>query len=91
MAYCFAWDQSPLGKWSCRATIMSCDGKDESCPFFKTPEQHRADREEALKRIASLPDWQQTAISEMHYSGTKPWMQFAPKKEEAISDVMGVV
>ena len=73
MAYCFAWGQNAMGKWGCKATTIDCDGKDENCPFFKTMKKHLADREAVNERIATLPNWQQTAISEKHYSGEMPW------------------
>ena len=47
MAYCFAWDQNNRGVWGCKATTMECDGRNEGCPFFKTNEQHKADRQAA--------------------------------------------
>jgi cell fate (sporulation/competence/biofilm development) regulator YmcA (YheA/YmcA/DUF963 family) len=68
---------------------MDCDGKDENCPFFKTMEKHLADREAANKRIATLPDWQQTAISEKHYGGEKPWSK--PNIEGIITEINGNV
>jgi cell fate (sporulation/competence/biofilm development) regulator YmcA (YheA/YmcA/DUF963 family) len=68
---------------------MDCDGKDENCPFFKTMEKHLADREAANKRIATLPDWQQTAISEKHYGGEKPWAK--PNIESIITEINGNV
>lgn len=88
MAYCFAWDQNNRGVWGCKATTMECDGRNEGCPFFKTNEQHKADRQAANERIATLPDWQQTAISEKHYSGEKPWLHTAPKLDNIINSVV---
>ena len=88
MAYCFAWDQNNRGVWSCKATTMECDGRNEGCPFFKTNEQHKADRQAANERIATLPDWQQTAISEKHYGGEKPWLRTAPKLDNIINSVV---
>jgi cell fate (sporulation/competence/biofilm development) regulator YmcA (YheA/YmcA/DUF963 family) len=67
---------------------MDCDGLHEECPFYKTVEQHRADREAANERLASLPDWQQTAISEKHYGGEKPWLRTAPKLDNIINSVV---
>jgi hypothetical protein len=86
--YCFAWDQNNRGVWGCKATTMECDGRDEGCPFFKTNEQHKADRQAANERIATLPDWQQTAISEKHYGGEKPWLRTAPKLDNIINSVV---
>ena len=77
MARCFAYDQNVSGKWSCKATVISCDGTDEKCPFFKTPQQHRAGKEAAYRRIATLPEWQQRAIADAHYSGEMPWRKYA--------------
>ena len=91
MAYCFAWDQNNRGVWGCKATTMDCDGLHEECPFYKTVEQHRADREAANERLTSLPDWQQTAISEKHYSGEKPWLHTAPKLDSIISGMVADV
>ena len=88
MAYCFAWDQNNRGVWSCKATTMECDGRNEGCPFFKTNKQHKADRQAANERIATLPDWQQTAISEKHYGGEKPWLRTAPKLDNIINSVV---
>lgn len=79
MAYCFAYDQNTMGKWGCKALTDNCDGQNEACPFFKTNERHMADRQAANERIATLPDWQQTAISEKHYSGEKPWRAYEEK------------
>ena len=89
MAYCFAWDQNNRGVWGCKATTMECDGRNEDCPFFKTMEKHLADREAANKRIATLPDWQQTAISEKHYGGEKPWAK--PNIDGIITEINGNV
>ena len=91
MAYCFAWDQNNRGVWGCKATTMECDGRNEGCPFFKTNEQHKADRQAANERIATLPDWQQTAISEKHYGGEKPWLRTAPKLDSIISGMVADV
>ena len=88
MAYCFAWDQNNRGVCGCKATTMECDGRNEGCPFFKTNEQHKADRQAANERIATLPDWQQTAISEKHYGGEKPWLRTAPKLDNIINSVV---
>ena len=89
MAYCFAWDQNNRGVWGCKASTMECDGRNENCPFFKTNEQHKADRQAANERLASLPDWQQTAISEKHYGGEKPWAK--PNIECIITEINGNV
>ena len=91
MAYCFAWDQNNRGVWGCKATTMECDGWNEGCPFFKTNEQHKADRQAANERIATLPDWQQTAISKKHYGGEKPWLRTAPKLDSIISGMVADV
>lgn len=91
MAYCFAWDQNNRGVWGCKATTIDCNGQDESCPFFKTVDQHRADREAANERLATLPDWQQTAISEKHYGGEKPWLRTAPKLDSIISGMVSEI
>lgn len=89
--YCFAWDQNNRGVWGCKATTMDCDGLHEECPFYKTTEQHRVDREAANERLTSLPDWQQTAIAEKHYSGEKPWLHTAPKLDSIISGMVADV
>jgi hypothetical protein len=86
--YCFAWDQNNRGVWGCKATTMECDGLNEGCPFFKTNEQHKDDRQAANERIATLPDWQKTAISEKHYGGEKPWLRTAPKLDNIINSVV---
>jgi hypothetical protein len=91
MAYCFACDQNNRGVWGCKATTIDCNGMDESCPFYKTVEQHRADREAANERLTSLPEWQQTAISEKHYGGEKPWLHSAPKLDSIISGMVADV
>lgn len=83
MAYCFAYDQNTRGKWGCKALTDNCDGQNEACPFFKTNERHMADRQAANERIATLPYWQQTAISEKHYSGEKPWRAYAEEHDGA--------
>lgn len=89
--YCFAWDQNNRGVWGCKATTMDCDGLHEECPFYKTVEQHRADREAANERLASLPDWQQMAISEKHYGGEKPWLRTAPTLDSIIGGMVADV
>ena len=91
MAYCFAWDQNVMGKWGCNATTLTCDGKNEKCPFFKTTELHLADRKAAFERIASLPKWQQISIADNHYGGEMPWAQHTEQQETTSSEVMGIV
>lgn len=86
--YCFAWDQNNRGVWGCKATTMDCDGLHEECPFYKTVEQHRVDREAANERLASLPDWQQTAIADKHYGGEKPWLHTVPKLDSIINSAV---
>ena len=73
-SYCFAWDQNRLGAWGCKATTIICDGMKEDCPFYKTMSEHIQSRRVADARIATLPEWQQEAISDTYYGGDKPWM-----------------
>jgi hypothetical protein len=47
------------------------------CPFYKTQAELMIGREEALKRIATLPEWEQQTISGNYYKGEKPWMMYA--------------
>jgi hypothetical protein len=50
---------------------------DRECPFFKTLTDLLFDREESMKRIATLPYWQQQAIAEKYYKGEMPWRKYA--------------
>jgi len=77
MEQCFALERNNRGKLVCKATTNSCNGMDRKCPFFKTLTDMLFDREEALKRIATLPYWQQQAIAEKHYKGEMPWRKYA--------------
>lgn len=73
---CFAYEQNMRGKWGCKAITSECDGRDESCPFYKSIEQHMADKEAANRRIAELPMEQQQAIADKHYNGEKLWLKY---------------
>ena len=74
---CFALKRNNKGKLSCQATTNVCNGLDVGCPFYKTQTDLLFDREEALKRIATLPEYEQQTISENHYKGEKPWRMYA--------------
>lgn len=77
MEQCFALKRNNKGKLACQATTNSCNGMDRKCPFFKTQAELMIGREEALKRIATLPYWQQQEIAEKHYKGETPWRKYA--------------
>jgi hypothetical protein len=49
---------------------------DRKCPFFKTLTDLLFDREEALKRIATLPEYQQQTIADNYYKGEMPWRKY---------------
>jgi hypothetical protein len=49
---------------------------DRKCPFFKTLTDLLFDREEALKRIATLPEYQQQMIADNYYKGEMPWRKY---------------
>ena len=74
---CFALKRNNKGKLSCQATTNVCNGLDVDCPFYKTQAELMIDREEALKRIATLPEYKQQTISEKYYKGEKPWGMYA--------------
>jgi hypothetical protein len=50
---------------------------DRECPFFKTLTDLLFGREEALKRIATLPEYQQQTIADNYYNGEMPWRKYA--------------
>ena len=45
----------------------------KTCSFYKTPQRDLADIKKAYARIASLPDYEQDAISDKYYYGSMPW------------------
>ena len=67
MDYCFHWDKKTTGRYTCKATIFSCDGKNEACPFYCTPEQQEASRQKAAARIKTFSQQEQQAIWEKYY------------------------
>jgi len=73
MEQCFALERNNRWKLACKATINNCNGMDRGCPFFKTLADLLIDREEALKRIATLPYLQQEVIAGNYYKGERPW------------------
>lgn len=77
MEQCFALERNNRGKLACKATTNSCNGMDRKCPFFKTLTDLLFDREEALKRIATLPEYQQQMIADNYYKGEMPWRKYA--------------
>ena len=77
MEQCFALKRNNKGKLACQATTNVCNGLDVDCPFYKTQADLLFDREEALKRIATLPEYEQQTISEKYYKGEKPWGMYA--------------
>jgi hypothetical protein len=77
MEQCFALERNNRGKLACKATTNSCNGMDRKCPFFKTLTDMLFDREESMKRIATLPYWQQQEIAKKHYKGEMPWRKYA--------------
>ena len=82
-AICFAWCKDVIGKLGCKALTSECNGQDEHCSFYKTREQQDFDKEEALKRIATLPRWQRKAISDTYYRGETPWFKYVIGEENA--------
>jgi hypothetical protein len=75
---CFALKRNNKGRLSCQATTTSiCSGMDTSCPFYKTMGNMLIGREDALKRIATLPEYIQEKISKQYYKGEKPWGKYA--------------
>ena len=83
---CFALKRNNKGKLSCQATTNVCNGLDVDCPFYKTQAELMIDREEALKRIATLPEYEQQTISENYYKGEKPWRMYAEEYAGAERD-----
>jgi len=83
---CFALKRNNKGKLSCQATTNVCNGLDMDCPFYKAQAELMIDREEALKRIATLPEYEQQTISEKHYKGEKPWRMYAEEYTGAKRD-----
>ena len=88
---CFALIHNNKGKLACKATVNSCNGHDETCPFYKTLADLIAGREESNKRIAKLSEYKQQQISEKYYKGEKPWRIYAEEYagtggEEAIGE-----
>ena len=85
--YCFAYRQGRNGRFLCVATTMSCDGKDEQCPFFRTREDYKQSCKASLERIAALPPEHQLAIYSKYHK---------EKREDDdsmlhIIDIIGVV
>ena len=73
---CFAVKRNNKGKLSCQATTNVCNGLDVGCPFYKTQAELMIDREKALKRIATLPEYQQQMIADNYYKGEMPWRKY---------------
>lgn len=86
MEQCFALERNNRGKLACKATINNCNGMDRKCPFFKTLTGLLFEREEAMKRIATLPEYQQQTISENYYKCEKPWRKYAEEYARAERD-----
>ena len=82
---CFALKRNNKGKLACQATTNSCNGMDRKCPFFKTLTDLLFDREEALKRIATLPEYQQQTIADNYYKGEMPWRKYDGMRMEETS------
>ena len=85
MEQCFALKRNNKGKLACQATTNSCNGMDRKCPFFKTLTDLLFDREEALKRIATLPEYQQQMIADNYYKGEMPWRKYDGMRMEETS------
>lgn len=82
MASCFAYKKDSNGKFQCKAIVASCDGTDTRCEFYKTKEQHNLDKEEALKRIATLPAHLRRMIAETYYHGERPWQKYVTDNDD---------
>ena len=84
MATCFAYKKNAAnGKWQCMAIVASCDGNDTQCGFYKTKAQHELDKEEALKRIATLPGHVRRMIAEAYYHGERPWQKYVTDNDDS--------
>ena len=78
MEQCFALKRNNKGRLSCQATTTNiCSGMDTACPFYCTMANLLIGREEALKRIATLPEYIQEKIAKQYYKGEKPWGKYA--------------
>ena len=51
----------------------------KECKFRQTPEEKQASKDNAFRRIASLPTVQQEYISDKYYRSRMPW--YAAKEE----------
>lgn len=90
MEKCFAYKQSATNnKYACCALVASCDGTDTHCSFYKTREQQEVDKEEALKRIATLPGRVRRAIAETYYHGERPWQKYVTDNDDDFEEMKG--
>lgn len=65
----------------CRALSGYCPGFD-ACPFYKSNEQHEADRQAANMRLRALPLERQTHIALKYYHGKTPWRDEGDEHKE---------
>ena len=56
----------------CAVLECDCPGALE-CPFYKTKEALEDQKQKALERINSLPEYQQLGIAIKYYGGQMPW------------------
>lgn len=45
------------------------------CAFYRCEAAHQASKQDAMERIATLPDDQQQHIADTYYGGKMPWMK----------------
>ena len=84
MATCFAYKKNAAnGKWQCMAIVASCDGNDTQCGFYKTKAQYELDKEESLKRIATLPGHVRRKIAETYYNSERPWQKYVTDNDDS--------
>ena len=83
MASCFAYRKDTNGKFKCMAIVASCDGCDTQCGFYKTKAQYEIDKEESLKRIATLPGHVRRKIAEAYYHGERPWQKYVTDNDDS--------
>ena len=71
---CFA-QRERNGRKICSAVIDGyyCNGRFESCPFYKTVRQQSESINNAYARTNSLPVENQRYISEKYFEGKYPW------------------
>lgn len=83
---CFALKRNNKGRLSCQATTTNiCSGMDTSCHFYKTMDDLLIAREDALKRIATLPEYIQETIAKQYYKGEMPWRKYDGMRMEETS------